>query len=175
MRWLVLAALAVHALCDVTVRYFAYGSNMATSVLTGRRRITPLETRGGVVRDHRLAFTLAGFGLEPAFASCDVAEGERLHGVCYTLSIGDWLRVCASEGVPAAYRVRTVAVECYDGCSRDAYTLQASLPLPFSLPPSRRYLRLLQEGAREAELDPEWQVRPLPWPKCACTLRLHTL
>ena len=160
MQLLVLATLVASARCEVTVRYFAYGSNMATSVLTGRRRITPLETRGGVVRDHRLGFTLPGFGLEPAFASCDRAEGERLHGVCYTLSLTSWLRICATEGVPAAYRVITVPVECYDGLVRDAYTLQASVPFPFSLPPSRRYLRLLQDGAREAELDPEWQVRP---------------
>ncbi|KAL1519274.1 hypothetical protein AB1Y20_022803 [Prymnesium parvum] len=141
----------------LSVRYFAYGSNMAAAVLTGVRRISPLEKRCGVVRDHRLAFTVPGFALEPSFASCDPAKGERLHGVCYSLTLADWLRLCASEGVPAAYRVTTVDVHCYDGAELPAYTLSAALPLPVSLPPSRRYLNLLRQGAREAGLDPEWQ------------------
>eukprot|EP00966_Prymnesium_polylepis_P034575 804302-Prymnesium_polylepis.1 len=100
---------AVAAYGDVTVKYFAFGSNMGAATLTGRRGITPLEARGGVVYDHRLGFTLPGFGLEPAFASCDRAAGERLHGVCYTVSVPDWLRICATEGVPTAYRVETVS------------------------------------------------------------------
>lgn len=161
MSWRTLVLLIAPALADAraTVRYFAFGANMASRVLTGRRRITPLETHRGVCKDHRLAFTVAGVGLEPAFASCDAARGERVHGVCYMLTLSDWVRLCASEGVPAAYRVVPVEVQCYDGDMQEAYTLQAARPLPFSLPPSRRYLSLLQEGAREAGLDDEWQAR----------------
>lgn len=159
----------------LSVQYFAYGSwatrdpnmrssrslpisnshstccrNMKSSVL--QRRVgaaSPLNARPGVVRDYTLEFTLPGFGLEPAFASCAPALGEVCHGVVYTLSVPQWLRVCATEGVPAAYRIETVPVECYDGSRMDVYTLRAVLPLPVSLPPSQRYLSLLQEGAKE--------------------------
>lgn len=143
-------AAAARTVTGLTVRYFAYGSNMLSELLA--RRIgsaLPMKARGGFVRDYALAFSLPGFALEPAFASCDPSAGSVCHGVLYTLEFVQWLRLCASEGVPSAYRIQEVSVECYDGSREDAYSLRATFPLPFSLPPSRRYLDLLKDGARE--------------------------
>ena len=109
------------------VSYFAFGSNMASSVLEGRRGLRPLAPRQrALARGFKLAFTLPGFApLEPAFASLEEAAGEECHGVLYTLSPLDWLRLCASEGVPFGYRVVTVQLQLYDGRKQEAYSLQA--------------------------------------------------
>jgi len=127
----------------------------------------------GIVRGRRLAFTLPGPSpAEPAFASLDPDDTSECHGVVYSLRPLDWLRLCASEGVPWAYRVVTVPVDLYNGQPQvQAYSLQANVGrIPgFSLKPSARYLNLLLEGAREAGLRPEWidkleSIRPAePW------------
>ena len=55
---------------------------------------------------HRLAFTALGLPpFEPSFASLEPSRSgeDRCHGVLYTLSTLDWLRVCASEGVPLGF------------------------------------------------------------------------
>jgi gamma-glutamylcyclotransferase len=147
---------------SLTVRYFAYGSNLATSVREGRRQLRPLTTEAGLVRDQRLAFNVPGFGpMEPAFASIAPSPGDECHGAVFELGLGDWLRLCLTEGVPTAYRVRKVDVELYGGGRVSAYTLAGGLPLParMDLPPSPRYLTLIREGARELSLTSAWQER----------------
>lgn len=52
--------------------YFAFGSNLADSVLRGRRSITPAETVGARLPGYRLAFTLQALPYrEPAMASVE--------------------------------------------------------------------------------------------------------
>ena len=66
---------------------------------------------------------------------------------------------CASEGVPLAYRIITVSVKRYDGRERRAYTLQAAVRFPggaLERAPSRRYLDLIRDGARESGLRDSW-------------------
>mmetsp|Transcript_7779 Transcript_7779/g.15270 ORF Transcript_7779/g.15270 Transcript_7779/m.15270 type:complete len:209 (-) Transcript_7779:380-1006(-) len=133
----------------VAVSYFAYGANMATKkVLEGRRRITPLCRGQPAVADgYRLAFTLPGISpSEPAFASLELADdaSSQCHGVVYSLSPFDWLRLCASEGVPFGYQVIELPVRLYDGRYCNVFSLQAarmqSLPgvKTASLRPSER-------------------------------------
>ena len=143
----------------LSIRYFAYGSNLATSVREGRRGLRPLSTAPGFVRDHRLAFDLPGMGpAEPAFASIRPAAGEECHGGLFELSLMDWSRLCASEGVPFAYRVAEVDVQRYDGASAPAFTLIGNVRTPFGdLQPSSRYLELIRDGARELGLTDAWQ------------------
>jgi hypothetical protein len=149
----------------LTVRYFAYGANMAKSVREGRRRLVPLSTAPGFVRDERLAFNVPGFGpAEPAFASIQRAKGEEIHGGCFELSVDDWLRVCATEGVPIGYRVRAVDVQLYSGETVPAFTLDGNGPWPFGdLPPSPRYLALLRVRESGSKACPTlfepWSIR----------------
>lgn len=155
-------SLLLHATCalnGVYVNYFAYGSNLASSVLRGRRGVLPRATNVGLVPDYRLAFSLPGVPPEPAFASIEPAEGDSCHGAVYTLTLGDWAKVCASEGVPFGYRVEQVDVQCYDGRVARAWTLRAAAPREASLPPSRRYLDLIKEGAKELGLAESWQLK----------------
>ena len=142
----------------LTIRYFAYGANLATSVREGRRKLSPLSTEVGLVRDARLAFNMIGFGpAEPAFASLQPMNGEECHGGVFELEVGDWVKLCASEGVPFGYTVRQVDVELYGGSKVPAYTLVGGAP--FDLPPSERYLGLIREGAEELGLTRAWQDR----------------
>ena len=145
----------------LSIRYFAYGSNLATSVREGRRSLRPLTAAPGLVRDERLAFNMPGFSpLEPAFASIAPAPGEECHGGCFALTLEDWARLCASEGVPFGYRVREVPVELYTGEVVSAWTLSAGVVRsPVDLPPSERYLSLIRMGAQELGLTRAWQER----------------
>ena len=162
-RTLLLATLLSSQFCDalLTVKYFAYGSNLAESVREGRRGLSPLSTEAGFVRDHRLAFNVPGFApTEPAFASIAPANGEECHGGVYELSVNDWLRLCASEGVPFGYRVVEVEVQQYAGGSVSAWTLEAGLPsFMGDLQPSERYLSLIRDGAKELGLTRAWQEK----------------
>ena len=148
----------------LSVRYFAYGSNLARSVREGRRQLTPLSSAAGFVRDERLAFNVPGFSpAEPSFASIQPQKGEECHGGVFELTVGDWLRVCATEGVPFAYKVREVQVELYRGSSVPAFTLGYDAPpwLSSERAPSQRYLTLIRDGARELQLTPAYQDKLL--------------
>ena len=149
----------------LTVRYFGYGSNLAKSVLEGRRRLKPVSTQPGFVRNERLAFNMLGLSpREPSFASLVAAPNEECHGCVFTLEPADWLRLLASEGVPfggpLGYRVREVAVDLYGGGRVTAWTLGAgALATRADVPPSERYLALIREGARERGLTSAWRRR----------------
>jgi hypothetical protein len=168
----------------LVVEYFAIGSNMQREVLTGRRGITPVApARPAVAPDHALTFDVPGFSvLEPAFAAIEPRETSECHGVLYTLSPSDWLRLLASEGVPFAYRPLPLTVECYDGRRVQAVSFAVGTGVStanalFRIParsaaarngdevgqkqqekprPSQRYLALLRDGAREAGLAETW-------------------
>jgi len=79
-------------------------------------------------------------------------------GIVVSLTIADWLRVCASEGVPFGYRVVSLPVTLYDGSCTWVYSLQAAFAAGGrERKPSERYMALLREGARENELRESWQ------------------
>ena len=144
----------------LTVNYFAYGSNLAERVREGRRGLRPLSQRPGIVKGQRLAFTMqTPSPREPAMASLDPDPNGECHGCCFELTLADWLRVCATEGVPVGYRVVEVPVECYDGSAQRAWSLSAVSRARADLAPSARYLGLLRDGARELGLAPEWQAK----------------
>ena len=120
-----------------------------------------MSAAAGFVRDHRLAFNVpGGTPFEPSFASIAKAPGEECHGGVYELGVGDWAKLCASEGVPFGYRVVGVDVQLYSGETVPAWTLEAPVPsLVGDLPPSERYLGLIRDGAHELGLTREWQQR----------------
>jgi hypothetical protein len=106
------------------VWYFAYGSNMDPSILTGRRKIHP---RGALVVQcpgYKIAFNVPGIPfLEPALAGLSkvgtlpkpininkkarnnekVTETLPVHGIAYDISLADLYRVFATEGGGVAY------------------------------------------------------------------------
>lgn len=96
------------------VFYFAYGANMNSAVFEGRRGIKPRSKEPAVALDTRLCFTALGAPpFEPAFASVEPLVGAHCHGVLYEISPWDWLRVCASEGVPFGYQIVPIRTQPY--------------------------------------------------------------
>jgi hypothetical protein len=84
----------------VSIRYFAYGSNMSPSVLSGRRGVRPKVSSPGLIMDHCLSFRLRGLPyIEPAFATLERIRGKRVHGVIHTITKDEWARIKISEGV----------------------------------------------------------------------------
>jgi hypothetical protein len=105
------------------VYYFAFGSNMAPSVLTGRRLVQPRQSLPCSVPTHRLSFGVQGMPYsEPGFATIVEApqqEQQRqqprlkqsqrqqqqhqqppcVHGVLHRITRREWAYVKATEGV----------------------------------------------------------------------------
>lgn len=134
------------------VHYFAFGANMARRVLVERRGIVPLASRAAAVRGYELRFGLRGLpGIEPSFATIVANPEATVHGVLHTLAPRDLLRL---DRIERSYERIPVAAETADG-PFEATAYHVRRPSP-ERPPSRRYLALLVEGAREHGLPPAY-------------------
>jgi hypothetical protein len=132
---------------------FAYGGNMNPRVLSERRKISPLESVGGCLKDYRLAFNTRGFPwIEPAFANVEHAPGAFVHGVLHRLTAEQFARLDRYEWGGVAYRHLELDVEAYDGRVIRARVYSARY-VSREKSPSCRYLALIREGARLSGLD----------------------
>ncbi|MFI5297891.1 MAG: gamma-glutamylcyclotransferase [Polyangiales bacterium] len=140
--------------------YFAYGANMSTRVLAGHRGVRPSSSEAATLDGFRLVFDLRGLPkVEPGFASVRrSADGcaDRVEGVLHRLSHRDLRAVETSESP----RYQWIDVEVVGSSAGRvvARTLQNRRPTD-GLIPSRRYLSLIVEGAREHRLSDEWIAR----------------
>ncbi|KAI1312987.1 hypothetical protein EDD11_002808 [Mortierella claussenii] len=76
--------------------YLAYGSNMNPKILTGRRKIIPLESRNVVIRDYWLSMDYAGVPfIEPCFASILKRDESRIKDETYARFVHD--RCCYGQ------------------------------------------------------------------------------
>jgi hypothetical protein len=133
--------------------YFAYGANMASRVLSGRRGVRPTSSEAATLDGFELVFDLRGIPpVEPGFASIRAAEGQ-MEGVLHRLSKRDLHVVELTES--KAYRWIDVEVEGRRSGRVVARTLQ-SVRSTDGLRPSRRYVALLVEGAVEHGLSEAW-------------------
>jgi hypothetical protein len=102
------------------------------------------------LRGYRLVFDLAGVPwVEPGFASIVADPDHDVFGVLYELPAGQLVRLCSYEG--RLYSVIEVEVEGTRSGPTRCRAYQTKRPRS-GLCPSRRYLRVLCEGARENEL-----------------------
>jgi hypothetical protein len=143
-----------------TVNYFAYGSNLSSKTFEGRRNMKPVEKTNCVLYGYELRFNVPGIPyVEPGFASVyretkEEGEGSFVHGVCYTLLKEDFEYLVKTEG---SYDVRDVELVEYDSLRIvNAKTLTHRDVVKTKLNPSRRYLGLIVEGAKEQRLDQKW-------------------
>ncbi|OBT39502.1 hypothetical protein VE00_10400 [Pseudogymnoascus sp. WSF 3629] len=105
---------------SASVWYFAYGSNMRASVMTGRG-LHIAATQAVVLPSHMLTFDIFGIPYtEPAMASisprprphsgiqnrCGIPleQAPDVHGAAYLLSKSDFTKLVLSEGAGTAYR-----------------------------------------------------------------------
>ncbi|KAJ6187824.1 hypothetical protein N7519_002732 [Penicillium mononematosum] len=149
---------------DKGIWYFAYGSNMRSSVMK-RRGITALDAKLVVVPSHYLTFDIFGIPYaEPSFASIAAFVPEKVtilqtasparhtlvpaaHGVAYLLTPADYRQLVISEGGGVAYDEIEVDAEIlhlddggHEPTKLVARTLQAKYPWEPNGSPSARYL-----------------------------------
>ncbi|RHZ46030.1 uncharacterized protein CDV56_103712 [Aspergillus thermomutatus] len=177
---------------DKPIWYFAYGSNMKSSVMKARG-ITPLSAQAVVVPSHILCFDIFGIPYaEPSFASIapmprgtagstNDKDGQSLvpvHGVAYLLTPDDYRRLVLTEGAGVGYHEITVMAGPVADLHTDkreilVHTLQAKYPWQPTRAPSARYMGLILEGAKEFDLPPAYRtyLESLPTFERSQTLR----
>ncbi|KAF4636601.1 hypothetical protein G7Y89_g1495 [Cudoniella acicularis] len=100
--------------------YFAYGANMSTAILTGKREVKPLAHKRATLPDFSLVFDVRGVPYaEPALASLRrrsahpgqiYGSGAEMAacGVAYLVTTADFCKIIATEGAGVAYKVQEV-------------------------------------------------------------------
>jgi hypothetical protein len=136
---------------------FAYGSNMCSDVLTGRRKIKPVESIPGVLEGWQLTFDLRGVpGVEPAFGNIKPNPTAEIHGLLHKMTGEEFKYLLTTEGGggerDTGYIPTLLPVLAYDGRVIQAYALVVRQNSPAIHQqhhlPSNRYLNLLVRGAK---------------------------
>jgi gamma-glutamylcyclotransferase len=138
--------------------YFAYGSNMAPTVMA---RLCPGHRCLGVARldGYRLAFTRRSVRTGSGVADIVAAPGSTVWGVVYEIDEEDLAALDRKEGHGWAYVREHVTVRLESGTEQQAvaYAVRSKEP---DVPPSPEYLGGLIAAARERRL-PVTYVRNL--------------
>ncbi len=141
--------------------YFAYGSNMQSATLRGRRgieyrRAVPVRAPGWrLVLDKPPLFPVG-----ESFANIVPADGAEVLGVAFEVTGDDLAHIDLTEGVLvgnyARVEIAVVALMTASDAAPDrAFTLTSDRRAP-ELRPSRRYMDLLVDGALEHGLPEDW-------------------
>jgi hypothetical protein len=139
----------------VVERYFAFGANMHPKTLE-RRGISALSAAPARLAGHRLVFDQPAIPLfDPVFASVCPAE-DQVWGVLYELEPSALRALRAFEG--GDYEEIGVTVSLSPGQNAEAWTFVTRGARPEGIP-SRRYLRVMVDGARHHGLPEEWIER----------------
>lgn len=134
-----------------TLFYFGYGSNMSTQYLIKRRKITPLESQVAHLKDYELIMNMGGPNfLEPSFANIRFSEGSTVEGVIHKINDKDLQKIVNTEGED--YKLVKLSVYIA-GKRKTAYTLIYITEEKKDIPPSKRYLRILINAAKENKLS----------------------
>ncbi|EDM77125.1 hypothetical protein PPSIR1_30621 [Plesiocystis pacifica SIR-1] len=140
---------------------FGYASNISLDNLRTKKQLAPTRHLVGRVRGWALTFDLPGIPhVDPAFACVREDPSAVLHGAAFEVSAAEAEGLDRQEG---GYDVAPVRFESYTGERFEGVGLYVPKP-GRARPghgglPSKRYLRLIQRGAREAGLDPEHVAR----------------
>lgn len=123
---------------------------MSSRVVRTRRRVNPARAEAARLPGYRLVFEDRGIPLlEPAFASIREDADAELWGVLYHFTADEFACLDRFEG--PNYRLVEVDVEGRESGPQAAFAYVACNVVKDKRP-SRRYLELLQEGAREHDL-----------------------
>ena len=134
-----------------TLFYFGYGSNMSTQYLIKRRKIIPLESQVAHLKDYELIMNMEGPNfLEPSFANIRPSEGSTVEGVIHKIYDKDLQKIVNTEGED--YQLVKLSVYIA-GKRKTAYTLIYITEETKDIPPSKRYLRILINAAKENKLS----------------------
>jgi gamma-glutamylcyclotransferase len=142
----------------MTVKYFAYGSNMSPTVMSANCRRHRFL---GVARlaDHRLMFNRRSVRTGTGVADVVPAKGISVWGALYEVDEDDLSAIDRKEGYDWAYTRAPLAVQLYDqGSEHVALTYTVRRKEPTEVCPSPEYLDGLIDAARELGL-PEGYLR----------------
>ncbi len=139
--------------------YFAYGSNMQTATLRGRRGIEYTQAFAAHLRGWRLVFDKPPLlPIGESFANLVPDAGSQVMGVAYEVTEEDLLHLDVTEGVAlGSYRRIEIEIAALLAPQerRLAQTLVSEQRDPTMLP-SRRYMACLVAGAQEHGLPAEY-------------------
>jgi gamma-glutamylcyclotransferase len=140
------------------VWYFAYGSNMQTATLCGRRGIQFHRAQPGLARGWRLVLDKPGLiPTSGSFANIVADPDVDVWGVLYQIAAADIEHIDLTEGVLIGNYAR-IEVPVWPAGSDapiNAFTLTSGRREP-DLQPSTRYMSLLIAGAEEHGLPSDW-------------------
>ncbi|KAJ3365985.1 hypothetical protein GGF32_007485 [Allomyces javanicus] len=167
------------------VWYLGYGSNMNPKVLTGRRKVVPVESVPVRVPGYKLTFDCPGFPfVEPSFASINVRPDAadpvpELHGVAFKITRAEYAMIVQTEGL----HYGDVHVLCHPtGAAAQAhapfYAIALIIKPPYrraGLAPSVRYKGLLVDGAHHHALPDTYQTWLQSLPAWAPTTFRHKI
>lgn len=135
---------------------FGYGSNIGLTTLRQKKNLNPSKYLAGTIQDWELYFFKAIPHVEPGFAAVRPNPDSELHGSAFCIPKEEADGLDRQEG---GYDVLPCEFVSYDG--QKVQNVGLYVPKKGRDPkegiPSRRYLRLLQNGAKEAPLSEEWQ------------------
>lgn len=139
-------------------RYFGFGSNLNITSLRAKG-VEPLAARCAILKGWRLRFNVQHFFRhEGGVGNIERTDGveDRVLGVLYDCPDESLPSLDAMEACGHGYERISVEVEA-DGEWVSALTY-VGLPafIDDSCRPSRRYLNIVVDGARQAGLDPEY-------------------
>src|SRR5258708_1115893 len=136
------------------LKYFAYGSNMATRQMAetcaNHCVLGPARLDG-----YRLAFTRRSIKSGTGVADIVGDKDATVWGALYEIDDDCAARLDRKEGHPWAYARKDVCVYLASGVSDTAFTYVVSEPENAEVPPSLQYLDSLIAGARDHSLPDE--------------------
>ena len=134
--------------------YFCYGANMSSQVLVDRRGVKPISSESARLKGHQLVFTQPGIPIiEPAFANLIANEHHDVFGVLHNLTANCLSTIDSFEG-PEYERLK-IEIHRNQGNSVNTWINRARFP-QVGLKPSKRYLQLILDGAKEFDLPPTY-------------------
>jgi len=136
---------------------FGYGSNMSVTYLKNKKQIPVLEYYPAVLRGWALCFN---FGIsrwyEPGFANIIESSEDEVHGLLVKITKEAGILLDKQE---FSYEIKEFEVEIYNSRQKilaQVFVGKKTTANAFHVYPSKRYMNLLINGAKETGLDPNY-------------------
>ena len=126
------------------------GQTCRLKYLIKRRKITPLCSNAGVLKDYQLIMNMGGPNfLEPSFANIRELRGSSVEGVVHEINKKDLQKIVNTE---EDYELVKLSIDV-SGKKKTAHTLIYKTNEKKDIPPSKRYLKILIRAAKENNLS----------------------
>lgn len=135
-----------------SIIYFTYGSNMNNQTQKWRQ-INYSRKFNAILENYKLLFDLEGYELvEGGFANVMEEKGHSIHGIAMEMTKQDFIKKIKETEGPQ-YLIKDIDIISYeDNKVYKAITLSAKTDGKYRYP-SKRYLDLIVNGAKENKLD----------------------